>query len=282
MIHIVIPVFNRWRFTEPCILSLLRQTHTDFKIIVADHGSTDGTSEKIKDQFPQVILLKGDESMWWTAATNMGVKYALENGADYVLTLNNDLVVMHDYLNQLINAAQKNLNTIIGSVSLNKNDTSIIVFAGVKWNTITAKYKPSININLSYTEVMNKYTLINTDMLPGRGTLIPVSVFKKIGLFDEVNFPHYAADEDFSLRAFDSGYHLAVATKAAVLSEIDATGLTKNYKKKGFFFWRDTFFSMKSPNKLSNRWLWAKKHAKVPFIYFLFDVSRIVYSQIKK
>lgn len=282
MIHIIIPVLNRWDFTEACLLSLKDQSHRGFKIIIVDHGSSDRTSEKIVKQFPEVIILKGDESMWWTAATNLGVKYALENKADYVLTLNNDLVVLPDYLEQLMQAASQNIKTIIGSVSLDKNNASIITFAGIKWNSMTAKYKSAVNLKLGYTEIKNKYSLINTDMLPGRGTLIPISVFKKIGLFDEINFPHYAADEDFSLRAFYTGYKLIVATKASVLSETEATGLKIKYNKKDFAFWKDTFFSMKSPVKLSTRWLWANKHGKISFVYFFFDIGRIVFSKLKK
>jgi GT2 family glycosyltransferase len=82
MIYIVIPVFNRWQFTQPCLQSLREQTYRNFKVIVVDHGSTDGTSEYINKEFPEALVLLGNESMWWTAATNLGVKYAIEHKVD--------------------------------------------------------------------------------------------------------------------------------------------------------------------------------------------------------
>ena len=60
MIHIVIPVYNRRDITRNCLLSLREQTHTDFQVVVIDDGSTDGTSEMIQKEFPEVVLLMGD------------------------------------------------------------------------------------------------------------------------------------------------------------------------------------------------------------------------------
>src|SRR5687768_11882173 len=90
MIFVVIPVFNRKHFTRECLSALENQTYKDYTIVVVDDGSTDGTSEMIHDEFPEVTVLKGTGNLFWTASVNMGIRHALQNGADYVLTLNND------------------------------------------------------------------------------------------------------------------------------------------------------------------------------------------------
>ena len=59
MIYIVIPVFNRWKYTQACIESLNKQTYKDFKIVIVDDGSSDGTSENIYDLYPNVHVIKG-------------------------------------------------------------------------------------------------------------------------------------------------------------------------------------------------------------------------------
>lgn len=280
-IVIVIPVFNRWQFTKDCLLSLRSQTYTNFKTIVVDHGSTDGTSEFIKSEFPEVILLKGDESMWWTAATNVGVRHALENGADFVLTLNNDLIVKPDYLYQLNEVATKNPYAIIGSVSVDINKPSKVIYAGTKWNKWTAKYRSTIDFT-KFEEIKNKQLIIETDLLPGRGTLIPIKAFKELGLFDEIHFPHYAADEEFSNRCKRNKYKLLISTKSKVYSYIDATGLKNIHLKKSQKYWKDLFTSRRSPVNLRRRWLWAKYNTPLPPIYFLFDIARIFGSQFKQ
>jgi GT2 family glycosyltransferase len=280
MIHIVIPVYNRWQFTKECLLSLRSQTYTDFKTIVVDHGSTDGTSEFIKSEFPEVILLKGNESMWWTAATNVGVRYAQQNGADYVLTLNNDLIVQSDYLTQLNDVSTNNPDSIIGSVSVDINEPSKVIYAGTNWNKWTAKYKSTIDLS-KFNEIQTTQTIIETDLLPGRGTLIPVKAFNDLGLFDEIHFPHYAADEEFSNRCKKNGYYLYIATRAVVQSAVEAAGLNNVHQSRNFKYWKDFVFSRRSPVNIKRRWLWAKINSPIPPLYFLFDVARILGSQFK-
>lgn len=285
MIYIVIPVFNRWHFTEACLQSLQQQIYTDFKIIVVDHGSSDGTSENISRQFPKVIVLRGDESMWWTAATNLGVKYAIENKADYVLTLNNDLVVYPDYISSLLQVLQKNGSCLVGSVSVDVTAPDMVDFCGVKWNRFTAKI---VNLSSKFPNIQslkNNYPLgfIETDMLPGRGTLIPIGAFKKVGMFDDRKFPHYGADIDHSLKAKKNGYKLLISVNSIVQSHLSQTGITVNDKNSFLFYrLRNIFFSKRSPNNLKTRYHLAINHSPIKFLYFLLDVGRITFSIIFK
>ena len=282
MIYIVIPVFNRWHFTKACLASLASQTNKEFVTVVVDHGSTDGTSLNILAEFPDVVVLKGDESMWWTAATNAGVKYALDKNADHILTLNNDLVVGNDYISNLTLAAGANPRSIIGSVSLDIEQPEKVIFAGTNWNAWISKYRHAIDLTKPYSVLKDQYNTISSDLLPGRGTLIPAEAFREAGLFDEVSFPHYMADEDFSLRAHKRGYSLIVDTRCVVFSHVGATGLNGGQKKKGVAYLKDDFTSIKSPGKLSVRWQWALKHGKAPLVYFFFDVGRLFYSNLMK
>ena len=90
MLFIVIPVFNRKNFTKECLLSLQTQSRKDFSVVVVDDGSTDGTAQMLEKEFPEIIVVKSDGNLFWTAATNLGIQIALEKGATYVMTLNND------------------------------------------------------------------------------------------------------------------------------------------------------------------------------------------------
>ena len=107
-IYIVIPVHNRLEATRECLGSLRCQTYKAFKIVVVDDGSTDGTSGLVSQEYPEVTVLKGKGELWWTGATNLGVRYALQDcrGDDYILTLNNDTFLPPEYLETMISLSQ--------------------------------------------------------------------------------------------------------------------------------------------------------------------------------
>lgn len=281
MIYIIIPVYNRWHFTKECILSLQNQSYPYYKVVLVDHGSTDGTSENVEKNFPEVVVIKGNDTMWWAEATNLGISYAIKNELDYILTLNNDLVIDENYLFSLIEISKQYPNSIIGSVSVDINNRDVIAFAGTKWNKYTAKYyKPTFN-GESVSALRKKKSYIESDLLPGRGTLIPIDIFKKTGFFDSLSFPQYMADEDFSLRARRLGYSLIISTNSIVYSHILETGVNDILKKNNkFLYLKKTFTSIKSPNKLSIRWKWSR-NGKIPILYFFLDCTRIIISQIK-
>jgi hypothetical protein len=63
------------------------------------------------------------------------------------------------------------------------------------------------------------------DVLPGRGTLVPLEVFRRIGTFNRRRLPHYGADYEFSIRARRAGFKLAVSHRATVYAKLRITGL---------------------------------------------------------
>ncbi|GMV78688.1 MAG: hypothetical protein AMXMBFR79_18180 [Chitinophagaceae bacterium] len=286
MIFIVIPVFNRKKFTYNCIKSLQSQTFTEFKIILVDDGSTDGTEELIKKEFPEVIILKGNGNLWWTGAINLGVNYVLNISnnklEDFVLTLNNDLEISEDYIKNIYQSAITYSNSLIGSVSVDINNNDYLSFCGVKCNEYTAK-EDSLNkkFNNSYSAFCAAFTkCLESDLLPGRGTLIPLHLFEKIGLYDNINFPHYAADHDFSLRAKRHGYKLLIFPSVVVKSHIEQTGISIENSKLSLKYFYNLFFSIKSPVNLKLRYRWAIKNTKLKFLYFMIGLCRVGFSSL--
>ncbi|MEM9829101.1 MAG: glycosyltransferase family 2 protein [Bacteroidota bacterium] len=280
-IFIVIPVYNNIKYTLQCLASLENQTYANYQTIVIDDGSLDGTTEKINTNHPDVVVLEGDGNLWWTGATNMGVEYALQNAeeADFVLALNNDLEVNEDYLSEIVKAHDENKPCLVGSISVHQNDPEQIAFLGTKSNQYTTKSRPTIKGN-RYSDVAKKYNYIPSEALPGRGMLIPVEVFSKIGLFDFDRFPQYLADYDFSKRATYAGYKLIVATKAVVMSVVDNTGVSYIMQPK----W-STFFtslrSIKSPNRVITRYHYGMIHSPLKFGYVIVKTLRVTVSFLR-
>ncbi len=277
MIYILIPVHNRKIFTRDCLASLDKQTCKDYKLVVIDDGSSDGTREMLAAEFPGVTVLTGDGNLWWTRSINKGVDYALKRGSnnDYILTLNNDLIVNEDYLSSLLSCTLAHPGSLIGSVSVDINDNERIYDGGVSINFWTAKHRV-FNQGEKLSAILRESSgIFPVSTLPGRGTLIPFQVFTTIGLYNFKHFPHYGADYEFSARARKAGFNLLINYKAVVKSHIRETGISK--AKVSI---RDYFFNIRSSSSLSYRYHFALNISSNPLqilSYLLFDTGRNLY-----
>ena len=202
MIYIIIPVFNRKNYTKKCLESLNHQTFKEFKTVIINDGSTDGTSEMLVNEFPEVIELKGDGNLFWSASTNLGVKYAFEHGASHILTLNNDTIAFENFMENMANWSKKEPKALLGAMAQNaKTKDPVYIGETINWKNATYKSLPQMNAT--------EYTgLHEVSHFPGRGLLIPREVFETIGLYDEKSFPQYFADYDFTFKARRAGFKI--------------------------------------------------------------------------
>lgn len=284
-IYIVIPVHNRLPLTRQCLTSLQNQNIRQFQIIVVDDGSTDGTAEMIGSEFPDVVLLRGDGNLWWTGAINKGVEYALSNAGDgdYVLTLNDDTFVSPDYIETIIASTLLHPGSLIGSVYLNDEGARTVLDAGVRINWLTAKFIKLGN-GQRYEDILgHEDSMHEVDVLSGRGTLIPIEVFRNIGLYDAVNLPHYGADYEFSCRARRKGYRLFINYHAIVASKVSATLLSSERSPSRWDELEKSFFSIRSPNCIRFRWNFARLTCPTLYLpfFFIFDFCRVVFGTVR-
>jgi len=277
-LSIIIPVHNRKEITRRCLQCLQKQTDSNFDTIVIDDGSTDGTSKMIKIDFPEIILLQGEGNLWWTAATNLGIKKALKKGADLILTLNDDVLIKEDYVENFIKAYKEEPRALIGSINLSQEKPARLLSAGnISLNPWTAKCIKRGQILRPYSNTFSG--LLSSYTLPGRGMLIPRAVFDAIGLFDEKHFPHYAADEDFSLRAKKAGFDVLIHTQNPVFSpyEPKRTG----GKEQTIASFLKSFFILHNPNYLPVLIRYNIRHHSyklyIPFFMFL-EIARRFFS----
>jgi glycosyltransferase involved in cell wall biosynthesis/GT2 family glycosyltransferase len=201
-VYVVIPVHNRVAFTRDCLTALDRQTVRGFHVIVVDDGSSDGTAEMVRAEFPSVRLLTGDGTLWWSGATNLAVAESRRCGATHVVTLNNDTNPPPDFIQNMLTAAAMMPSALIGAYAVDAVSGEPL-YGGewMRWLTASSK-------NLLFDTRRSLRRLVETTHYPGRGLLIPVDVFDRIGLFDAVHFPQTAADYDFTHRARRAGYRI--------------------------------------------------------------------------
>jgi GT2 family glycosyltransferase len=278
---ICIPVFNRLSLTLRCLDSLRAQTYRDYRVIVCDDGSSDGTAEQLRLKHPEVTVLQGDGSLWWTGATNLCITHVLDHcrNNDAVVTLNNDLEVDADYLFSLADAAHRYPNTLIGSVSFDIT-TGNLIDPGFRHSWITSKSK---RLDPLRDCLPSDPDMAEVTHLPGRGTLIPVKVLRHIGLFDFKHLPQYGADYDLSFRARRFGYGALIAYKAQVFSHAEETGLTKIREKLSVSSFYNYLTNRRSPANLKVRFWMAINNCPrwlLP-LYLPLDIALVIGSYFK-
>jgi GT2 family glycosyltransferase len=274
MIYIVIPVFNRRKFTQDCLLSLRNQSFKAFKTIVVDDGSSDGTQKMIREEFPEVILLETSGDLFWTATTNLGIKYALENGADYVMTLNNDTSATSDFMEKMNYWSGKHPQALFGAFALDAVSKQP-VYAGevMDWKFMRSK---------SWVHMLNEQEfkgIREVTHFPGRGLLIPKSCFEDIGLFEEIVFPHYAADYDFTHKAVRHGFSIYCNHDAKLLIYPDASGDRENRKRKSLQNYFKHLFGRKGGGNLRNFTIYVFRNCPPMYIptYWTIGVMRRIF-----
>jgi len=106
-VFVIILNWNGKKDTHECLKSVQKLTNVGFQlsVVVVDNGSKDGSVRSIKKQFKDIAVLENKENLGYVGGSNVGVKHALENGADFVMVLNNDTTIKEDLIIKFLEAA---------------------------------------------------------------------------------------------------------------------------------------------------------------------------------
>jgi GT2 family glycosyltransferase len=234
--------------------SISRQSFRNLETIIVDDGSTDGSYEEIAERFPEVVVLRGDGNLWWAAATNLGVKEALSRGADFVFTVNNDVVLSEDAISASVSCALREAPALIGSTVYSLEDPQQIWFAGAFLSPRTC------DIEHEKEPILGPEGIRETQMLTGMGMLIPAESLERVGYFDQDAFPHYMADCDFSLRAAKKGYRLLVSADSRIFNEVASAWTIQQMERPQFGLMAKLIFSRRSAYWLRGRIRFYRRH----------------------
>ena len=103
-VSVVVLSWNRRQDTLDCLASLAGVTYPALSVICVDNGSSDGSPDAVAASFPDIRLVRLDANTGFAAGMNTGIRAALEDGAEHVLMLNNDMVVTTSVVEPLVGA----------------------------------------------------------------------------------------------------------------------------------------------------------------------------------
>ncbi|WP_333677320.1 glycosyltransferase family 2 protein [Muricomes intestini] len=197
-VTIIIPNYNGKHFMQPCLDSLKQQSFTDFKIIVVDNASTDGSLAYMRELHPDIETIALSKNFGFSKAVNIGIRHA---DTPYVILLNNDTKVDSHYVEEMVKAIQSSRRIFsVSSKMIQMYHPTLIDSAGdlytlIGWGVCRGTGRPVTN----YTKSSSIFSACAGAAIYRR------SVFEEIGYFDENHFA-YLEDIDIGYRARIHGY----------------------------------------------------------------------------
>lgn len=261
-VFVVILNWNGKDDTIECLKSVSKINYSNYEVIVVDNASGDGSVATIRRVFPAVTLIENKSNLGFAAGNNVGIRYALDKGADFILLLNNDTTVDADLLNELVAAyGTIPVAAFLGGKIFFYDKPDIIQYYG-------GRYSESHILEGHHNGEGEKddgrfNDVIESEYITGCAIFAHRSLLENIGLLDE-RFFVYWEDGDWCLRAKSAGF--------------------KNYVIPGAKLWHKVSRSTGGGSPIStfyvtrNRILFAKKHGyEVHFImwsYYL--ISKVL------
>lgn len=280
-IAFVIPVHNRLKYTQECLDILSGQQaslffkNNEISIIVTDDGSTDGTAEWISENHPNVIVLRGDGNLWFAGSMNMGMKYAFEIlNCDFIMVWENDIYPVNNYFDHLQDILERwDRSSVICSKMYFKAQPDIIFGMGGTFNPRTGFRSLIGRMEKDGPEFEKE---MEVDWFLGQGVLIHREIVDKAGYFDEVHFPQYSADLDYSIRIKWAGYPIIAYPDLKLLNDTETTGLS-HIPDKSIGQFIESLFSIRSNMNIRKDLVFNRLHANSPSAYWILVKKYFIY-----
>lgn len=216
-IFIIILNYQQTELTIRLLNSCCKLTYPNYEIIVIDNGSTDQSAQIIASSFPDITIITNDLNLGYAGGVNVGLHYALEKNADYVLLLNNDTIVAPDMLSHLVTCAEQFHVAAVAPIINYEENPEIIWSAGANQQSLTLDIKDN-----KEGQRYQPGEVYEVDYATACGLLIKSETLRDVGLFDEQFFMYYE-DLDWCWRLIALDKRIMVVPKARMWHQGAAT-----------------------------------------------------------
>jgi len=219
--YVIVLSWNGREDTERCLEALAKVTEPPVRVVCVDNGSTDGSVEAVRDRHPDVHLIENGRNLGFSGGCNVGIRWALSQGAEWVVLVNNDAVVARDAIVGFAAAAEQHpeAGMMAGKLYL-ADPPDRIWYAGQRflaWLGYSGRHRGEGRRDGP------RYDRIRpTDRANGALMAVSRAAIEEIGLLDEELFA-YVEDVDWSLRARGAGFEVLFVPGARAWHRVGAS-----------------------------------------------------------
>ncbi len=261
-VSVIIPTYNSYHTLKDAIKSLKSQTLQPLEIIIIDNASSDGTTEKIKKDFPSIKLVTMKKNTGVTGGRNEGVKY-LSPKADVVMFFDHDMV------------ANKNMIKELVSVLDSQSDIGIVTPKIFYWDKKNIIWAAGTDVNLITGQTLfrggediGQYEKIEEVAVAPAVLLVDRKLIDKKLKFDDIYFATYE-DTDYCFKAKKMGFLTYYTPRAYAYHKIPYDHNDANIRLLS-----RTYFVAR------NRVIFMKRFGKSFFIFLLLTPAYFIYYSV--
>lgn len=261
---VILVNYNGKQYNEACIESVLAgQSSFDKKILVVDNASRDDSMQSLEERYgndDRVELIRLEDNFGFSYANNVGIRRAMEDGADYVLLLNNDTEIAPDMPAQLAACAKRHPDSVIAPKIYYSDRRDVIWSAGGRVSPFIRKVS---HIGLDETDKGQFEEETKIGFATGCALLLPKEVIERAGVLQE-NFFLYYEDTEYSFRLTKLGIPIYYCPKAVMYHKVGASSRGADSPLCAYYIAR-------------NWLLCSRKHlgGRYPFFLVYYGVNRL-------
>ena len=219
----IVVTFNGDKWYDRCFSSL-SESEIPVETIVVDNASCSESLCYLKQRFPSIHLIENGENLGFAKANNIGIRYALDHGADFVFLLNQDAWVEKNTISALIDTFSDCENTGI-AVPMQMNGS----YSGL--DDCFAGYLSKGIVSDLYMKHLQDYYVL--PFVNAAAWMVRADCINQVGGFDTLLFFHYGEDENYCQRVRYHKYNLVLNTRCSFCHDREfRQGHEKEYRER--------------------------------------------------
>ena len=218
--------------TLECLASLQQNSYPNHRIIVLDNNSTDGSVMSIREEYPDVQIVGLEENLGYAGNNNVGIELAMEQGADWVFVLNEDIILDGECLAKLIEVGESDPQIgVLGPLVYHHDEPEVIQSAG----GMLGKYWESIHLGKNESDQGQFHLPHPVEWISGCAILVRRAAIEKAGMLDK-DFFIYWEETEWCIRIGRAGWRIVHVPQARIWHK----GVKRNYQPSPSFTYYGT------------------------------------------